>query len=248
MSKILIADDEANIRQLIGKYAAIGRYETDQAENGMQAVEKCRTEKYDLVILDIMMPELDGFSAARQIKEENPDIPIIFLSARGEEYDRINGFAAGADDYVVKPFSPQELMLRVNAILKRTGARVKQSDEPRQQQTQPSGQTSRAAAQTEEHDVFDLDGLHVDFTSRIVTVDGKRVELTYLRFGILEFFIRNKDVALSRDMIISHLWRDPFGVDRSLDTHIKLLRQSLGKYGKHVVTLRSMGYRFETEI
>lgn len=224
MYKILIVDDEAAIRQLIAKYAAFEGYETDQAENGMQAVEKCRSENYDLVILDIMMPELDGFSAGRQIKKNNPDLPIILLSARGEEYDRINGFEIGADDYVVKPFSPKELMLRVAAVLKRVHKKAQASS-----------------------DVFVLGGLRADFVSRIVTIDGVRVEMSPKEYVLFFYLILNANIALSREKLICEVWgTDFYGDDRTLDTHIKLLRRSLGEYSKYIVTLRGMGYRFET--
>ena len=225
MYKILIVDDESAIRTLIAKYAAFEGYETEQAENGMQAVEKCRENDYDLVILDIMMPELDGFSAGRQIKKDKPDLPIILLSARGEEYDRINGFEIGADDYVVKPFSPKELMLRVAAILKRVNKKEKASGE-----------------------VFEKDGLRADFTARIVTIDGKRIEMSPKEYELLFYMIRNAGIALSREKLICEVWGyDFYGDDRTLDTHIKLLRRSLGEYSKYIVTLRGVGYRFETE-
>ena len=224
MYRILIVDDEAAIRNLIAKYAAFEGYETDQAENGMQAVDKCRNEKYDLVILDIMMPELDGFSAGRQIKKDNPDLPIILLSARGEEYDRINGFEIGADDYVVKPFSPKELMLRTAAVLKRVNKK-----------------------ETSVSDVFELGGLRADFTARIVTIDGNRLEMSPKEYELFFYLIRNANIALSREKLICEVWGyDFYGDDRTLDTHIKLLRRSLGEYSKYIVTLRGVGYRFET--
>ena len=224
MYKILIVDDESAIRNLIAKYAAFEGYETEQAENGMQAVEKCRENDYDLVILDIMMPELDGFSAGRQIKKDKPDLPIILLSARGEEYDRINGFEIGADDYVVKPFSPKELMLRAAAVLKRVNKKEAASS-----------------------DVFVLGGLRADFTARIVTIDGQRVEMSPKEYELLFYMIRNAGIALSREKLICEVWGyDFYGDDRTLDTHIKLLRRSLGDYSKYIVTLRGVGYRFET--
>ncbi len=224
MSKLLIVDDESAIRTLIAKYAAYEGYEVEEAENGMQAVEKCKKEDYSLVILDIMMPELDGFSAGREIKKLRPNLPIILLSARGEEYDRINGFEIGADDYVVKPFSPKELMLRVSAILKR----VKKSPET----------TSN---------FFRLDGLSVDFTARIVKIDGKRIELSPKEYELLFYMIRNANIALTREKLICEVWGyDFYGDDRTLDTHIKLLRRSLGDYSKYIVTLRGVGYRFDT--
>ena len=224
MSKLLIVDDESAIRTLIVKYATYEGYEVEEAENGMQAVEKCKKEDYSLVILDIMMPELDGFSAGREIKKLHPNLPIILLSARGEEYDRINGFEIGADDYVVKPFSPKELMLRVSAILKR----VKKSPETTA-------------------NFFCLGGLSVDFTARIVKIDGKRIELSPKEYELLFYMIRNANIALTREKLICEVWDyDFYGDDRTLDTHIKLLRRSLGEYSKYIVTLRGVGYRFDT--
>lgn len=224
MSKLLIVDDESAIRTLIVKYATYEGYEVEEAENGMQAVEKCKKEDYSLVILDIMMPELDGFSAGREIKKLHPNLPIILLSARGEEYDRINGFEIGADDYVVKPFSPKELMLRVSAILKR----VKKS---------PETTTN----------FFRFGGLSVDFTARIVKIDGKRIELSPKEYELLFYMIRNANIALTREKLICEVWGyDFYGDDRTLDTHIKLLRRSLGEYSRYIVTLRGVGYRFDT--
>lgn len=226
MSTILIVDDEAAIRTLIAKYAAYEGYSTDEAENGIEAVEKCRGGSYDLVILDIMMPELDGFSAGREIKKLRPELPIVLLSARGEEYDRINGFEIGADDYVVKPFSPKELMLRVGAILKRVN---KTSSRP--------------------EDLFAFKGLKVDFAARIVTIDGKRLDMSPKEYELLFYMIRNANLALSREKLICEVWGyDFYGDDRTLDTHIKLLRRSLGEYGQYIVTLRGVGYRFETQV
>ena len=225
MYKLLIVDDEPAIRTLIAKYAVREGYEYEEAENGIEAVEKCKANKYDLVILDIMMPELDGFSAGRQIKKDTPDLPIIMLSARAEEYDRINGFEIGAEDYVVKPFSPKELMLRVSAILKRV------------HREQPSnGQ------------VFVLGDLRVDMTARIVSIAGERIDMSPKEYDLLFYLVKNANIALTRESLILNVWGyDYYGDDRTLDTHIKLLRRSLGEYSKYIVTLRGVGYRFETE-
>ncbi|MBQ7846928.1 MAG: response regulator transcription factor [Clostridia bacterium] len=224
MKKLLIVDDESAIRTIIVKYAAFEGYDTDEAENGMQALEKCKVNDYDLVVLDIMMPELDGFSVARELKKSEPLLPIILLSARGEEYDRINGFEIGVDDYVVKPFSPKELMLRIGAILRRVS-------------------NAGSGVNT---DVFAADGLFVDFSARIVTIDGVRADLSPKEYDLLFYMIRNKNLALSREKLICEVWGyDFYGDDRTLDTHIKLLRRSLGAYSKHIVTLRGVGYRFE---
>ena len=225
MYKLLIVDDEEKIRQLIKKYAEFEGYATDEASDGMQAVEKCRAEDYDLIIMDIMMPFLDGFSASKEIRKTK-DIPVIMLSARGEEYDRIHGFEVGADDYVVKPFSPKELMMRVAAVIGRT----------------------KQHSEKAEKEIVKFDGLTVDFTARLVYVDGEKVELTPLVYDLLFFLVRNRGIALTREKLITQVWGyDYYGDDRTLDTHIKLLRQKLGKYAHFIVTLRGVGYRFDGE-
>ncbi len=220
--KLLIVDDEARIRSLIAKYAAFEGYETDEAADGIQAVTMCRKNRYDLIIMDVMMPELDGFSAVREIRKDSK-VPVIMLSARGEEYDRIHGFELGIDDYVVKPFSPKELMMRVGAVLKRSGAQ--QVDE-----------------------VISFDGLTIDFTARRVSIDGQELDLSPKEYELLFYMVRNRGIALSREKLISDVWGyDFFGDDRTLDTHIKLLRKQLGKYADRITTLRGVGYRFEKE-
>lgn len=225
--KLLIVDDEQKIRQLIAKYADFEGYTYAEAENGMQAVEITRSETFDLIILDIMMPELDGFSAAREIRKTNSSVPIILLSARGEEYDKIHGFELGIDDYVVKPFSPKELMLRVGAVLRRANGVVPGEDA---------------------HQTAVIQGMTVDYTARKVTIDGEEVDLSPKEYELLFFLVRNRGIALTRDKLISEVWGyDFFGDDRTLDTHIKLLRRQLGDYAKYIVTLRGVGYRFEKE-
>ena len=227
MYKILVVDDEEKIRELIGKYAKFEGHEVDFAEDGMQAIEKCRDNTYDIVIMDIMMPELDGFSACREIRKIS-QVPIIMLSARGEEYDKINGFELGIDDYVVKPFSPRELMLRISAIMNRSGKKST-VDAPRK------------------NEIIEIEGLKVDVSARIVYVDGKRVEMSPKEYDLFFYLLRNRNIALSRDKIISDVWGYDFcGDDRTLGTHIKLLRKSLGPYNKYIVTIRGVGYRFET--
>ena len=222
MYNLLVVDDEENIRKLIHKYAEYDGHEVSEAENGMQAVELVKKNDFDLIIMDVMMPELDGFSAAAEIRKTK-DTPIIMLSARGGEYDRIHGFMAGIDDYVVKPFSPKELMLRIQAIL------------------------SRRVRNMNRVDTFDAEGLHIDFTSRIVTIDGHRTNLSPKEYELLFYMVRNRNIALYREKLLSEVWGyDFFGDDRTLDTHIKLLRKSLGAYSKFIVTLRGVGYRFET--
>ena len=228
MYKLLIVDDEERIRRLIAKYAVYEGHTVSEAADGMQAVELCRREQFDLVICDIMMPELDGFSACREIRKFS-DVPIIMLSARGEEYDKINGFELGVDDYVVKPFSPKELMLRINAVLRRCHA----------PEAGPGAQTQEG--------VFVHDGLRIDTVARLVYVDGQRAELSPREYDLLFYFLENKNIALSRERLITQVWGyDYYGDDRTLDTHIKLLRKSLGPYASLIVTLRGVGYRFDT--
>ena len=224
MSKLLIVDDEFRIRELIKKYAVYEGHEVDEAENGEQAVLKCRNNSYDLIVMDIMMPVMDGFQSVEQIRRFS-NVPIIMLSARGEEYDRLSGFESGVDDYVVKPFSPKELMMRAAAVLRRSGS--DQKDDQRSK--------------------FFYQGLSIDFSARVVTVDGERVSLTPREYELLFYMVNNKGIALTREQLISKVWGyDFFGDDRTLDTHIKLLRKSLGPYANLIVTLRGVGYRFET--
>ena len=221
--KLLIVDDEMKIRAIIRKYAEFDGFEVEEASDGMQAVSQCKLNSYDLVIVDVMMPELDGFSAVREIRKFS-NVPVLMLSARGEEYDRIHGFELGIDDYVVKPFSPKELMMRVQAILNR----------------------SRRASSPTKTDEFVLDGLRVDFSARIVSIDGVRLDLSPKEYELLFYLVKNRNLALSREKLICDVWGyDFYGDDRTLDTHIKLLRKSLGEYAKQIVTLRGVGYRFE---
>ena len=221
MARILVVDDEEMIRRLIAKYAVYDGHEVTEATDGMQAVEKCREGGYDILIIDIMMPELDGFSACREIRKFS-SVPIILLSARGEEYDKINGFEIGVDDYVVKPFSPKELMLRIDAIMKRAG---------------------NSAAPSE---VMTAGGVRADVTARIVYVDGERASLTPKEYDLLFYMMKNKNIALTREKLITEVWGwDYYGDDRTLDTHIKLLRKSLGEWSRMIVTLRGVGYRFD---
>ena len=227
--KILVVDDEDMIRKLIRKYAEFEGYEVTEAVDGMDAVIKLRNGSYDLVVMDIMMPELDGFSACREIRKFS-SVPIIMLSARGEEYDKINGFEIGIDDYVVKPFSPKELMLRINAIIKRS---AKHEAEPEQKNVVMT---------------FANGGLVADITARIVYVDGQRVDMSPKEYDLFFYLIRNKNIALSRDKLLQDVWGyDFFGDDRTLDTHIKILRKSLGPYSDFIVTVRGIGYRFEPQ-
>ena len=222
MTKILIVDDEQRIREMIRKYAAHEGFETEEATDGMEALEKCESNDYDIVIMDIMMPNLDGFSAVRDIKKTRPDLPFIMLSALGEEYDRVHGFDVGVDDYVVKPFSPKELMMRIHAILKRTGGRTGSADK------------------------LKVEGMEIDYSARTVSIDGKRVQLSPKEYELIAYLSKNAGIALTREQLLRSVWGyDFFGDDRTLDTHIKLLRRNLGEYSRYIVTLRGVGYRFE---
>lgn len=218
--KLLIVDDEEKIRGLLKKYAQYEGFAIDEAGNGVEAVKKCYENEYDCIIMDIMMPEMDGYTACKEIRKKT-STPILMLSAKGEEYDRIYGFELGIDDYVVKPFSPKEVMMRIHAILKRT-------------QYQPS-------------DCFIYNGLKIDYKGRIVTIDDKRLHLSPKEYDLLVYLVKNKDIALTREQCISEIWGyDFFGDDRTLDTHIKTLRKNLMEYSECIVTVRGVGYRFET--
>ena len=225
MAKILVVDDEAKIREVIREYSEFNGFEVTEAEDGMSAVGRVKLNNYDIIIMDVMMPKLDGFSACKEIKKIK-DIPVIMLSARGEEYDKLFGFELGIDDYMVKPFSPKELMARINAVLAR--------------------HNSGSAQETNE--VMEFGGLVIDIPGRSVTVDGEKIELTPKEYELLFYLIENKDIALSRDKLLQDIWGyDFFGDDRTIDTHIKNLRNALGPYRDFIVTLRGVGYKFECE-
>lgn len=226
MSKILIVDDEQNIRNVVREYAEFEDYIVAEAENGMEAVKLCRENDYDLIIMDVMMPRLDGFSACKEIKKYK-DIPVIMLSARGEEYDKLFGFEIGIDDYVTKPFSPKELMARVKAVLSRKV-------------------TALAGSESEKSSTLKFEGLEIDVAGREVYVDGEKASMTPKEYELLFYLVKNKGIALTRDKLLEEVWGyDFFGDDRTVDTHIKMLRNSLGVYRKFIITLRGMGYKFE---
>ena len=227
MYHILVVDDESRIRSIIKKYAEFEGHSVTEAADGMEAVHFCRSTEFDIIIMDIMMPELDGFSACREIRKIS-QTPIIMLSARGEEYDKINGFELGVDDYVVKPFSPKELMLRIEAVMKRTA-------------------TKSVSAKNENVVIsFDNGGLKADISARIVYIDDKRIDMSPKEYDLFFYMIKNRNIAISREKFISDVWGyDFYGDIRTLDTHIKLLRKSLGRYAGKIVTLRGVGYRFE---
>lgn len=221
--RILIVDDEKNIRNVISEYAKFDGFETVEAEDGMEAVEICRKEDFDLIVMDIMMPRLDGYSAIKEIRKTK-QIPVIMLSARGEEYDKLFGFEIGVDDYVTKPFSPKELLARIRAVIKR----------------------SAPAEQTEGRETLKFEGLEIDMSGRVVKVDGVPASLTPKEYDLLFYLVRNKGIALSREKLLEEVWGyDFYGDDRTVDTHIKMLRNSLGEYRKFIVTLRGMGYKFD---
>ena len=232
MYHILVVDDEARIRSIIKKYAEFEGHTVTEAGDGMEAVRLCRKENFDIILMDIMMPELDGFSACREIRKVS-NTPIIMLSARGEEYDKINGFETGIDDYVVKPFSAKELMLRIDAIMKRSRNAGRPNDDVKKQNV-----------------IVELDGggFKADLTARIVYIKGERVDMSPKEYDLLFYMLDNRNIALSREKLISEVWGyDFYGDARTLDTHIKLLRKSLGEYSRYIVTLRGVGYRFEGE-
>ncbi|MBP1533852.1 MAG: response regulator transcription factor [Ruminococcus sp.] len=221
MARILVVDDEAKIRTIIKEYAEFEGYEVAEAEDGMEAVEKVKNEEFDIIVMDIMMPRLDGYSACKEIQKIKK-IPVIMLSARGEEYDKLFGFEIGIDDYVVKPFSPKELMARIRAVLNRANATHKSED------------------------IIRYQGLEINFTAREVKIDGEKVSMTPKEYDLLFYLVRNMNIALSREKLLEEVWGfDFYGDDRTIDTHIKMLRNSLGPYRNLIVTLRGMGYKFE---
>ena len=220
--KVLIVDDEEMIRNVLKEYVEFEGNQAFEAADGMEAVRLCRENDYDIILMDVMMPRLDGFSAVKEIKKIK-DIPVIMLSARGEEYDKLFGFEIGVDDYVTKPFSPKELMLRIDVIMRR-----------------------RNKTDTNGHDLYKKDGLVIDFTARKVQIDGQSLELSPKEYDLLFYMVKNKGIALSREKLRTNVWcYDFYGDDRTLDTHIKLLRRHLGDYSNLIVTLRGTGYRFE---
>lgn len=223
MSRILIVDDEPDIITLISRYAEREGYEVVTAEDGSQAIDICRKEDFDLIVMDIMMPDTDGFTACKKIKEFK-DIPVIMLSARGTEFDKLFGFEVGVDDYVTKPFSPRELMARIKAVINRSKTDVSEND---------SG-------------IVNVGGMEIDTFGLTVTVDGTRNELTAKEYALLMFFVNNRGIVLTRDQILNEVWGyDSFGVDRTVDWQIKLLRSKLGSCRDFIKTVRGVGYKFE---
>ena len=220
MYRLLVVDEEDKIREVLKEYATLEGYQVAEAKDGMEAVALCREQTFDLIIMDVMMPRLDGFSACKEIKKFS-DTPVLMLSARSEEYDKLFGFEIGADDYVVKPFSPKEVMARVKVIISRHSPE-------------------------KEGGIIKIDGLEIDIPGRNVFVDGVKAEMTPKEYELLFYLVRNKNIALSREKLLTDVWGfDFYGDDRTIDAHIKMLRTSLGKYRDHIVTLRGLGYKFE---
>ena len=227
MAKVLICDDEAGLRAVIKRYAIFEGHNVTEAEDGMEAVELCHNNTFDIIIMDVMMPELDGFSAVKEIRKFS-DTPVIMLSARGEEYDKVLAFELGVDDYVVKPFSSKEIMLRIGAILRRTD------------------KSGFAKPDDHGHIIYEKDGFIVDMTAYKIFVDGIQVDMAPKEYDLLFFLIRNKNIAVPRERIMTEVWGyDYCGDDRTLDTHMKLLRKSLGPYSYLIKTIRGLGYRFD---
>ena len=218
---ILIVDDESGMRKLIKDFLTAKGYCILEAEDGEKALQvfEQNSEKIDLILLDVMMPKLDGWSVLRQIRQTS-QIPIIMLTARGEEQDELFGFELGVDEYISKPFSPKILVARVEAILKRT--------------------------QGEQKEVKDYGGIEIDKEGRTVTVDGKVLELSLREYELLVYLVENENIALSRDKILNNVWNyDYYGDSRTIDSHIKKIRHKLGKRGKYIKTMRGVGYKFE---
>ena len=216
---ILIVDDEKLLRDVVKEYCLNDNYNVYEAENGLEALQVLEKENIDLIVLDIMMPKMDGYTFFKQMKEKE-NIPTIVLSARGEEYDKLLGFDLGIDDYLTKPFSPRELMARIKAILKRSNNLV-------------------------EDNIFVYKGLKVDFKGRVLYIDNKEVYLTPKEFDLLTYFIKNPNTAITRDQLLNKVWGyDYFGDDRTIDSHIKILRNNLGKYRDLIITIRGVGYKF----
>ena len=216
--KILVVDDERMIREVIKEYCAANHYTTDEAASGKEALKKLQTNTYDIMILDIMMPEMDGYTLLEELPEEKR-IPTLVLSARGEEFDKLRGFELGIDDYLTKPFSPKELIARIKAIYNRSNQNLPY--------------------------IYKLNTLELNFSAHTLKIDNKLINVTPKEFEILTYLIKNKGIAISREQLLSRLWGyDYFGDDRTIDTHIKMLRNNLGPYRDHIITVRGIGYKF----
>ena len=221
MFKILVVDDEKSIREVIRTYAEFEGHEVVEAVDGLDAIDKVKEEDFDVIVMDIMMPRLDGFSSYKEIKKIK-NIPVLMLSARSEEYDKLFGFEIGIDDYVTKPFSPKELMARLNVIVNRNN-------------------------KVEENKTMEFEGLKIDLDGRVVFVDDEMIDLTPKEYDLLVYMVKNKNIALSRDKLLNQVWGyDFYGEDRTVDTHIKMLRNSIKEYRHFIITVRGVGYKFDT--
>lgn len=217
---VLVVDDEKLIRDVIKEYLYLENFDVDEAENGLEAINKVKDNNYDIIIMDIMMPKMDGYTACKEIKAIK-DIPFIMLSARGEEYDKLIGFDLGVDDYVTKPFSPKELVARIKAVTKR---------------------------KDNSSEIYVIKGIKLDNVAHDVFIDDKKIYLTPKEYDLLKYFIDNKNIALTRENLLSNIWGyDFYGDDRTIDTHVKTLRKHLGKYKDMIITVRGVGYKFEYE-
>lgn len=225
--RILLVDDEERIREMIREYTNLEGYDIDEASDGIEALNLFKQQKYSLVILDVMMPKMDGWSVCREIRKTS-QVPVIMLTARGEEYDKLFGFELGVDDYIVKPFSPKELLARMKAIIRRS---------------------SSAAENTAKGDRISFEGLVIEFNSRNVYVDGNKVNLTPKEYELLNFFVQNPNRVFSREQLLNSVWGYDFaGDNRTVDTHVKMLRESLADYRKFIVTVWGTGYKFEAGV
>ena len=216
--KILVVDDEAMIREVIKEYCAANHFTTDEAASGKEALKKLQTNTYDFMVLDIMMPEMDGYTLLEELPKDKR-IPTLVLSARGEEFDKLRGFELGIDDYLTKPFSPKELIARIKAIYNSSNQNLPY--------------------------IYKLNTLELNFSAHTLKIDNKLINVTPKEFEILTYLIKNKGIAISREQLLSRLWGyDYFGDDRTIDTHIKMLRNNLGQYREHIITVRGIGYKF----
>ena len=222
--KILLVDDEERIRDMIKEYTSLEGYDIDEAADGLEALELFKQNKYSLIILDVMMPKVDGWSVCREVRKTS-NLPIIMLTARGEEYDKLFGFELGVDDYIIKPFSPKELLARMKAIIRRS---------------------SSTDLQAKKENTVTLEGLVIEFDSRNTYVNDNIVTLTPKEYSLLSFFAKNPNRVYSREQLLNEVWGYDFiGDDRTVDTHIKMLRESIKEYRKYIVTVWGTGYKFE---
>ncbi|MGH4139723.1 response regulator transcription factor [Clostridium sp.] len=222
--KILLVDDEERMRDMIKEYTSLEGYDIDEAADGLKALELFKQNKYSLIILDVMMPKIDGWSVCREIRKTS-NVPIIMLTARGEEYDKLFGFELGVDDYMIKPFSPKELLARMKAIIRRS---------------------SIMDLEAKKENTANFEGLVIEFDSRNTYVNGNVITLTPKEYSLLTFFAKNPNRVFSREQLLNEVWDYDFiGDDRTVDTHIKMLRESIGEYRKFIVTVWGTGYKFE---